>query len=289
MPPYLSVIIPTHKRADILARCLTRLEEQTVRDQLEVIVVSDGHDEKTTELFAKKSWRIPVKFLEIEKSQQGVARNRGVKEAKGDYVLFIGDDILLAPSACEMHLKSHEALRTQDSGLKTTILGHTTWDPSLEITPVMKWLETSGWQFGYPLIEKYVYTFLPQNIQADFTYTSHISLPATVARKHPFREDVLLYGWEDVEWGMRLRDDGVRIFYEPSARGFHFHELTPEESLKRMETLGTSLVRMANAVPEFKKKLTPWKLMISRLLSFFPTIDGIHRRAFLCGIALGKK
>ena len=102
--PTLSIIIPTHERADILARCLEHIEQQTVAHDLEVIVVSDGHDAKTAELFANRSWHVPLQFLEIEKSQQGTARNRGVKEAKGYYVLFIGDDILLSPNACEAHL-----------------------------------------------------------------------------------------------------------------------------------------------------------------------------------------
>ena len=279
----LSIIIPTHKRADILAQCLEHIEKQTVADQIEVIVVSDGHDDKTAELFAKKTWRMPLQFLEIEKSQQGVARNRGVERASAPLVLFIGDDMFLEPDACALHLDTHRRLITNRSSLNA-VLGFVTWDPSLEINPVMRWLEESGWQFGYPKIRKYSNSFLPQNMQANFTYTSHVSLHTTAAKRFPFREDALLYGWEDIEWGMRLRDAGVRLFYEPKAKVLHHHHLTPEQSLKRMETLGQSVVRMANVVPEFRKKIVPWRLMINRLLSFLPTINGLHRRALLRGI-----
>lgn len=305
-PPSLSIIIPTHKRADILVRCLECVERQTVADQIEVIVVSDGHDDKTTELFAKRSWHVPLKFVQIEKSHQGVARNRGVEQASAPLVLFIGDDMFLAPDACEMHLRVHkdEGERMKDEGQTTinprnqeilfsssfplrpaiAVLGFVTWDPSLEITPVMKWLEKSGRQFGYPKIARYAGTFLPREIQADFTYTSHISIPAEIAKRFPFREDVSLYGWEDIEWGMRFRDAGVRLYYEPNARVLHHHHLTLDQSLKRMETLGRSVVYYAKVTPEFRKKLTPRKLAFSRLLSLFPTIDGLHRRAFLRGI-----
>ncbi|MDD4628088.1 MAG: glycosyltransferase [Candidatus Peribacteraceae bacterium] len=299
----LSIIIPTHRRADILAQCLEHIERQTVADQIEVIVVSDGHDDKTAELFAKKTWRMPLQFLEIEKSQQGVARNRGVERASAPLVLFVGDDMFLAPDACEAHVCAHAQWKMENGKWKNTdeenkgihyplsiihsrvaVLGFVTWDPSLEINSVMRWLEESGWQFGYPKIRKYAGAFLPTDIQADFTYTSHISLPTAIARQFPFREDALLYGWEDIEWGMRLRDAGVHLFYEPKAKILHHHHLTPEQSLKRMETLGQSVVRMANVVPEFRKKIAPWKMMISRLLSLFPTTDGVHRRAFLRGI-----
>ncbi len=314
--PTLSIIIPTHERADILARCLEHIERQTVANDLEVIVVSDGHDAKTAELFANRSWHVPLQFLEIEKSQQGTARNRGVKEAKGYYVLFIGDDILLSPNACEAHLGVYaqvESARPADGRIgrgkrkapsedaevnhlplttyhsRVAVLGHTTWDPALEITPIMKWLEESGWQFGYPKIAKYAHVFLHKTIQANFTYTSNISLPTAIARQHPFREDLTLYGWEDVEWGMRLRDAGVGLFYEPSARALHRHTLTTEESLKRMETLGRSLVHMTHTVPEMKSKLTKIRLLILALLSLLPTMNGLHCRAFLRGIREGTK
>ncbi|MDD5623661.1 MAG: glycosyltransferase family A protein [Candidatus Peribacteraceae bacterium] len=281
--PALSIVIPTHERAETLLRCLRHIEVQTIVDQIEVIVVSDGHDEKTTALFEKQAWRMPVHFLEIEKSQQGTARNRGVKEVKGEYVLFIGDDIFLEPDVCEIHLRTHAKFGSRKPEL-CAALGFTTWDPSLGITPVMQWLERSGWQFGYPKIQRYAHSFLPSKIQASFAYTSHISLPTDLAKAHPFRGDISLYGWEDIEWGMRLRNSGVRFFYEPDAKATHAHHLTLKESLERMETIGQSLVRIAKVAPEFQQKLTSWRLCILTLLSFLPTMSGVHRKALLRGI-----
>src|SRR5205823_1924992 len=104
----------------------------------------------------------------------------------------------------------------------------------LKMNRVMRWLEKYGWQFGYPKSESYAHDFLPTDIQHRFTYTSHISLPTETAKRYPFLEDVSLYGWEDIEWGMRLRDAGIRLFYEPDARAFHHHPMTLEQSLKRM-------------------------------------------------------
>jgi len=227
--PSLSVIIPTHERAEILVRCLEHLERQTIAGQLEVIVVSDGHDAKSSSLLAKKTWRVPLQFFEIEKSQQGVARNRGVARASSPLILFIGDDIFLEPNACEVHLRTHEQLAAHGQK-NAAVLGFTTWDPACGITPVMRWLEESGWQFGYPAIQQYTRAFLPISIQERFSYTSHISLPTETARLTPFREDLSLYGWEDIEWGMRLRELSVGLFYEPNAKALHAHHLTLEDS-----------------------------------------------------------
>jgi len=293
----LSIIIPTHKRADLLQRCLEHLENQTIKDQLEVIVVSDGYDPQTAELFVeipnspsasssgpRGKFQIPIRYFEIEKSQQGVARNRGVKAATAPLILFIGDDIFLAADACEKHLLCHsERSRTM------AVLGFTTWDPALEITPVMRWLEESGWQFAYPMIEKYIHDFIPEKIQHRFTYTSHISLPTKVARAHPFCEDVTLYGWEDIEWGLRLRNAGMRLFYEPDAKAVHHHQMTLEQSLKRMETLGKSVVSLSKTVPELDRLPQGLKHIAYSIAALFPTMAGKHRRAFLRGIKQGTK
>ena len=274
--PSLSIIIPTHKRSKILSRCLKHIEKQTIADDLEVIVVSDGHDDKTAALFEKSTWQVPVKFLEIPKSQQGTARNRGVQEATSPLCLFIGDDAFLEPNACEAHVQAHKQ--------QQAVLGFTTWDPATDITPVMKWLEKSGWQFNYPKIVGYSHTTIPQSIQHRFAYTIHISLPTAVARKFHFREDITMYGWEDIEWGMRLRDAGIKLFYEPRARALHHHHVDYTTSLKRMETLGESAVHIKKLAPEFDRLPSGWKLLGYRTAALLPTMAGRHRKAFLKGI-----
>jgi len=294
----LSVIIPTHKRAEILRQCLEHLSKQTVAKEMEVIVVSDGHDEKTAQLFDKNqeyyknNWPFPVRFFEIEKSHQGVARNEGVKQARGEIVLFIGDDILLEPDACERHLKAHKsfelwAMSHEKKEKLTAVLGYTQWDPRVGITPVMRWLERTGWQFKYPSIACYGHGLIPVGVQHRYTYTSHVSVPLAIVKAHLFRTDVHLYGWEDVEWGMRLREAGVRLYYEPHARALHEHRVTLRDSLERMEVLGESADRIAKLVPDFDRRPRGLKLLMYRIAALFPTMAGRHRRAFLRG--LGKE
>ncbi len=280
--PSLSIIIPTHERADILLQCLRQLEAQTVRDELEVIVVHDGEDAKTDALLAKETFQFPLTYFSIPKTQQGTARNRGLERATAPLTLFIGDDIFLAPDACAHHLtvhRSHAALSTP-----IAILGHITWDPALEITPVMRWLERTGWQFGFPFLAPYERDLIPLSMQPSFTYTSHTSLRTEIARAHPFREDILLYGWEDVEWGHRLMQAGVRLRYEPAARAVHHHAMTLRDSLRRMELLGRSAVLVNDQAPHLHLLPRGWKLQLYRLLALFPTLRGKHSRAFLRGM-----
>ncbi len=284
--PALSVIIPTHERSEILAECLKHLEEQTIADDIEAIVIHDGQDdEKTRKIIEAKRYKLKdISYSAIPKSQQGVARNRGVANARSSTCLFIGDDIFLRPETCAVHASIHRNI-----GTPIAVLGATVWDPTMKITPVMEWLIQSGWQFGYPKIEQYAGNYLPENIQHLFTYTSNISVPTEVAKRTPFREDTKLYGWEDVEWGMRLRASGVRVFFEPEAKAWHHHVITLEESLRRMEAIGESVVRMNEAVPGFDRLPRGWKRIAYEILAKFPTMAGKHRMAFLQGIRKAQR
>lgn len=276
----LSVVIPTHRRPTILRQCLQHLERQSVAEHLDVVVVSDGHDAQTAELFDDNAaWRVPVRYLEVPKSQQGTARNAGVAVARARHVLFIGDDIFLQPHACAAHLAAHE--RCNDA--RTAVLGFVTWDPACVITPVMRWLEHSGWQFGYGLLDGHRRCRIPRDEQHSFTYTSNISLPTAIARAHPFRTDLTLYGWEDIEWGTRLAQDDVCLYYEPAAVGLHHHHVTLSDSLRRMETLGVSAVRIAR-VTTFDPRPAGWKRAAYRVLALVPSMRGRHAGAFLRGI-----
>lgn len=275
--PLLSVIIPTHKRARILGQCLAHLERQTIASQLEVIVVSDGPDAETEALCKNSSFSIHnFQFFTIPKSQQGVARNRGVEKATAPITLFIGDDIFLAPDACEKHLVAHKAHS------QSAVLGYTAWDPAVGITPAMQWLDATGWQFGYRMLTPHA--IVPREMQHRFTYTSHISVPTDIAKKIPFRDDVSLYGWEDILWGQQLRDAAIPLYYESDAKALHHHRITLEDSLKRMETLGKSLVHMTAIAPELDRRPTGLKLLAYKLIALTPSIRGRHYRAFIKGL-----
>ena len=290
----LSIIIPTHNRPRILQRCLDCLAAQTIKD-FEVIIVSDGPDEKTAEMMQGLTWPFEIQYFAIPKSQQGVCRNRAVEKARGEIVLIAQDDIFLAPDACEVHLRAHEKLQAPSSKLQKTskfkiqnsnmaVLGFTTWDPSLNVTKLMKWMEKSGVQFGYEKITKHAHDFIPEDIQHWFTYTSHISLPSKVLYQNQFREDVSLYGWEDIEWGLRLKEANIKLFYEPDAKAYHHHAYSDEEVWERSKLLGVSAVKMEELVPELKLVPKGFKKIAYQLASLLPTFTSRHRKMFLRGI-----
>lgn len=98
---YCSVIIPTSKRPQLLARCLTALHKQDVAKNIfEIIVVSDGPDQATKDMIyriKKELHTLNIVYLETqEKKGPAAARNYGWKMAKGKLVLFTDDDTIPA-------------------------------------------------------------------------------------------------------------------------------------------------------------------------------------------------
>jgi glycosyltransferase involved in cell wall biosynthesis len=98
----LSVVLCTYNRADNLAIALGTVVAQASSSafQYEVVVIDDGstdHTRETVEQIAAAS-PVPVRYI-FESARGGiaVARNRGVNEARGNWIVFFDDDQLAAP------------------------------------------------------------------------------------------------------------------------------------------------------------------------------------------------
>lgn len=100
-----SVVIPTHNRADLLPRAIKSVQAQTWTD-LEIVVVSDGSEDDTkavVEALAKDDDRI--KFIEYFPARGGnIARNTGIENASGEYVAFLDDDDEFMPEKLEKQM-----------------------------------------------------------------------------------------------------------------------------------------------------------------------------------------
>lgn len=101
----ISVVIPTHNRADLILRAVSSVQHQTYRD-LEIIVVSDGSTDGTNELITKIADEDErIRLIAYSPSQGGnTARNLGIKAAKGEYIAFLDDDDEWLPDKLKLQL-----------------------------------------------------------------------------------------------------------------------------------------------------------------------------------------
>jgi glycosyltransferase involved in cell wall biosynthesis len=105
----LSVVLCTHNpRADYIHRCLCALQNQTLAfHQWELVVVDNRSDELINGRI-DLSWHQQAKIKREETLGLTAARLRGIREAKGDLLVFVDDDNVLDPDFLEV------ALRTMD-------------------------------------------------------------------------------------------------------------------------------------------------------------------------------
>jgi len=89
-----SVIVPTHNRVDSLARTLESLFRQDFSDN-EIIVVDDGSSDGTAEYCSKLQSEGRIRYIRQSNSGPAVARNAGLKAARGTLVAFTDDDCVL--------------------------------------------------------------------------------------------------------------------------------------------------------------------------------------------------
>src|SRR6187551_1817037 len=90
---FLSVIIPTYNRYDLLSNCLENISPdiQTIDASLYEVIVTDD-SKYSTHLENIKNQFPWVNFIEGPHKGPASNRNNGAKQAKGDWFIFIDDD-----------------------------------------------------------------------------------------------------------------------------------------------------------------------------------------------------
>lgn len=231
-----SVIVPTHNRREKLQRCLDALARQSVLPQeFEVIVVDDGSNDGTQAMLEARHDPYPLRYYWQDQAGPGAARNRGIAEAAGEIVLFIGDDIYADRRLLEEHLLAHAADATRGAAM----LGHIDWPPEVAPNAVMDYVcGDASLQFAY--------TRIPTMPVLDhrFFYTSNISLKRQflVEAAVTFDPGFTRAAFEDAELAYRLIPHGLSIRYVPTARAVHDHWMDLTSFARREHAAGEMAV-----------------------------------------------
>src|ERR687890_1245755 len=100
-----SVVIPCYNQAHFLGEAIESVLAQSYKD-FEIIVVDDGSPDNTSEVAA----RYPgVRCVRQENQGLAGARNTGIRESKGEYLVFLDADDRLLAEALEVGVKNLEA------------------------------------------------------------------------------------------------------------------------------------------------------------------------------------
>ncbi len=187
----LSVIIPTHNRMPLLEKCLNALELQTWRE-FEVVVAVDGSTDGTLALLEAVKHRNPFAITVLSNPQAGrsSARNAAMKAARGEILVMCDDDLQLEPQTLAQHHAFHEVFKNCIAIAAVRFPDNVTRFPARP-----GWMNFSG---------------------------CNASLPRSAALEVGlFDESLGGYGGEDLEFGLRLEQHGLKFKALADAGAYH--------------------------------------------------------------------
>jgi glycosyltransferase involved in cell wall biosynthesis len=242
---FFSIVIPTYNRQPILEKCLRALENQRLTDRTvenyEVVVVDDGSTDGTLDWLKTHQAEFPH-VVAYEQNHQGpsAARNLGVQQAQGDTIIFIDSDLVVT----EKFLQSHAtALTTEEKALNSDRLF--TYGAVINTC-----------NFDNPTAEPYKIT----DFSAAYFATGNVAIAKKwLEQAGLFDTRFQLYGWEDLELGVRLKELGLKLVKCPAAVGYHWH---PPFTLEQIPKLIDQEIQRGRMGVLFYEKHPTWEVRL---------------------------
>jgi glycosyltransferase involved in cell wall biosynthesis len=101
-----SIIIPCYNDSKYIEKCVNSALNQTYPN-IEIIIVDDGSNAETKTVLKKLEPKI-TKLITQENQGQSIARNNGISNSNGVYILNLDSDDFFEPSFCEKAIKKFE-------------------------------------------------------------------------------------------------------------------------------------------------------------------------------------
>ena len=206
--PMVTVVIPTRNRREMLRAGLESLLCQSYpKDRYEVMVVdngsSDGTDEMVTEMEVRSD-RL-IRYLRQENRGPAMARNRGIREGKGEIVAFTDSDCLAHPDWLKAGV--HALLQGDRIGLISGRVLPVTGKP---VTFLTRTVRRDGESLSYPTC----------NIFYRRTALEQVGgFAASFMHHQTFRNTSV--GGEDADLGWRVKRVGWKSGFAPEAVVYH--------------------------------------------------------------------
>ena len=194
----ISVVIPTYNEESVILDCLNSISKQSLKD-FEVVVVDDGSIDSTIKRLeeAKESLDLRIKIIHGKHEGAGAARNLGVKNSKGEILVFVDADMTFERHFLKMLVKPIIAGKTKGTFSKDEMVSN--WDKPLS----RAYSINEGWEIkkrhpkNYPDHQKVfrailksefnkVNGFTPGGYNDDWSLSEKLGYEADIAEKAVF-------------------------------------------------------------------------------------------------------
>jgi glucosyl-dolichyl phosphate glucuronosyltransferase len=254
-----TVILCTYNRCQSLAKALDSVALSTLPESVEweVLVVDNNSKDQTREVVGEFSRRYPRRFRYLFEARQGKshALNSGFREAHGDVLAFMDDDVTVEPTWLQILTTPLES--GEWAGVGGRIL------PAQDFSPP-SWLSLKGPHSTAGMLALFDLGDRACELQQP-PFGTNMAFRRSVFDKYGgFRTDMgpcpgSEMRNEDTEFGRRLLAAGERLWYEPSAIVYH---AIPESRLKKGYFLAFWFGHGRTTIREMKKR--PDVFVVSR-------------------------
>ncbi len=238
----ISIIIPSHDHASVLRTCIESIEERSTYQNYEILIIENGSTEK--ELFEyydslKDDKRVRILYWDKGFNFSAI-NNYGVREAKGDYLLFLNNDIEIKTTDWLEEMLSNFQ-RNENIGAVGVKLLYP--DTTIQHAGVIIRLGgIAGHGFSRMDSENTGY-FGRAVIKQDLTAVTAACMMTSreVFSKVGGFEETLAVAFNDVDLCLKVRKAGYRIIYDPDVTHIHYeslsrgHETDSPEKQKRFD------------------------------------------------------
>ncbi len=269
--PALSLVMPCYNRAHDLSRVLEAYDRQEGDEPFELIAVDDASRDATVAVlqgFAPRRFALRVERLPVN-SGPATARNRGLELVDSPLVAFVGDDIAPAADFVAGHVRAHTAHPQPE----VAILGRVEWPANMPRNTLMEHIDGVGAQ-------QFSYHYFQDGHEYDYRhlYTANVSLKRDFLHTHAARFDTDFphAAFEDAELAFRLAQHGLRILYDASIVGYHYHYYTIWTFSQRQYRCGQMAGIFARKHPRLAPDLRITKTRLLVLLAALHTVDRVR-------------
>jgi len=203
---FISIIVPTYKRQKLLLRILERLKKNFLNFKNFEVIICDSSNSNDTkikiEVFKTYNNLFKITYLNINKNLHAVKRNLGIKSASGNYIILLDDDCL--PD--DNFVKNYYSIFKNNYILKSVFCGSVTYPKILLKNNFIKYRNSRHFVVNNLSV-------LGESLGPEHIVTMNMGLRKNrnFLRTCLFNEKFGNYGFEDFEFGFKLKKNNYRI------------------------------------------------------------------------------
>lgn len=233
-----SIVIPVYNRPDEVDELLESLTEQSFSN-FEVVIVEDGSGIPCKDIVDKYKEQLNVRYFVIENSGPGPARNFGVSQSEGKYVIILDSDCILPPTylkKVDYSFKHYHA--DAFGGADRAHKNFSTIQKAINYS-MTSFLTTGGIRGSEKKLDK----FYPRSFNMGLKKSVYEALNGFA----PMR-----YG-EDIDFSIRIFKGGYSCYYFQEAWVYHKRRTDFRQFFRQVNHSGKARIDLFRKYPESLK------------------------------------